>query len=130
MLKEAPCPLVNAVSILVFSEQGVFLVPKLIRQYFIAAVVGACLGLILYILLMLLLSVFPKGTERELIFKPFLAVCDPLIDLGASIFGQAPIPIFAFLGFCWSLFGFIAGLLVLTAISRMKWHLKKGSLTG
>ena len=97
------------------------------KRWIRAALAGACSALILLIFISVLLSVLPEGHARGIISTPFLAVCYPIIDLGESFFGQAPVPIFVFLGLCWMICGVPVGLLVAILISRKS--KKKGALS-
>ena len=85
---------------------------SVIKRYVIASLVGAGLSLVLLLTFTMILRVIPDGVVRDVIAKPFLAICYPILNMGETIYGQAPIPVLLFLCLCWILFGFIIGLAI------------------
>ena len=85
---------------------------SVIKRYLIASLLGAGLSFLLLLTFTMILRVIPEGVVRDVIATPFLAICYPIIYIGETIYGQAPIPVLLFLCLCWILFGFIIGLVV------------------
>lgn len=94
------------------------------KKYLVASVAGGGIGILLCIFLSIFLNVSPDGLVKNFLLVPFLAICSPLIELGATLFGQNPIFVLPFVGMCWGFLGIIVSLSGMVFVSLVKKHRK------
>ena len=116
----APFLLANVANILVCHKQGVAPVNMGIKKYLFSSVLGWGIGVLLFIFLSIFLNISADGLIKKNLLEPFLAICSPQLELGSKLFGQNPILVLPFMGFCWGCLSMTVVLLGVAFVSLVK----------